>query len=410
MSWKHPEREIYCARFIEKAKAIHGDKYDYSHVEYIDSQTKVRLICRIHGEFFIRPGGHINGHRCGCRKCGNEKIRLALADTQDSFLERARKIHGDRYDYSKTVYTVAPRKIIIICRKHGEFEIPAFKHVMDNHTGCLICGREERAIEARTTQEEFISRAKKTHGEGVYNYDDIKFVRMEENIDVICPKHGPFEISSWKFANRCGCPTCGRERGAKSKRYTTERFVKRCRKRYGDRFDYSLTEYREMTDKVTVSCVKHGPFQILPMQHIQPNGEGGCLKCARESLVGFTRIGFVKSTKKNKRVGRLYFVKCFYRGVRFLKIGITNRPIEKRFTAIWNAELIREFAGDPALVWDLEKLLHSRCKHLLFDTGLQFQGRTECYAIDKVDEILKIWDENVPPTPNPDDSQEKVGE
>ena len=89
--------------FIERAKKIHGDKYDYSKVEYVASQKKVCVICPIHGEFWIRPNDHLNGH--GCKKCAIENRVKKNKCTTSLFIEKARQVHGDKYDYSKVDYS-----------------------------------------------------------------------------------------------------------------------------------------------------------------------------------------------------------------------------------------------------------------------------------------------------------------
>ena len=101
-------------KFIEKAKAIHGDRYDYSKVEYSNNRTKVCIICPVHGEFWQTPHTHLQG--CGCPACYGTKKR-----TKEEFVEEARKIHGDRYDYSRVEYINNKTPVCIICPEHGEF-------------------------------------------------------------------------------------------------------------------------------------------------------------------------------------------------------------------------------------------------------------------------------------------------
>jgi hypothetical protein len=116
-------------KVIFKFKQIHGDKYDYSLVEYENNLTPVKIICPIHGEFLQTPKSH---KKCGCPKCGNN-IKL----TTEQFIEKARKIHGDKFDYSLVEYVNARTKIKIICKKHGIFE-----QTPDNHykyIGCPKC-------------------------------------------------------------------------------------------------------------------------------------------------------------------------------------------------------------------------------------------------------------------------------
>lgn len=106
--------------FIFKSKKIHDNKYDYSKVEYKDCKTKVCIICPEHGEFFVTPDKHIN-RKQGCNKCTIERIKLLNRNTTEEFIEKAKKIHGDKYDYSKVEYVNNKTKVCIICPIHGEF-------------------------------------------------------------------------------------------------------------------------------------------------------------------------------------------------------------------------------------------------------------------------------------------------
>ena len=116
--------------FIERSANIHGGKYDYSKVEYKNTDTKVRIICPIHGEFWQTPHHHLRG--IGCPVCGSKTY-----DT-DEFVRRAKETHGDTYDYSKTVYMGKRNKVTIICQEHGEFTQLPLNHIRGN--GCPECG------------------------------------------------------------------------------------------------------------------------------------------------------------------------------------------------------------------------------------------------------------------------------
>lgn len=117
--------------FIEKAKQIHGNKYDYSLVDYKNNSTKVKIICPVHGIFEQEPRVHIN-NKSGCPECGGTK----KSNTED-FIKKARKVHGDKYDYSKVKYKNARTHVTIICPKHGEFSITPDNHLRGK--GCAKC-------------------------------------------------------------------------------------------------------------------------------------------------------------------------------------------------------------------------------------------------------------------------------
>jgi hypothetical protein len=116
--------------FIEKAIEKHGDTYDYSLVDYVNSSTKVKIICKEHGKFEQIPNSHLLGK--GCITCSGR-----YQYTNDDFINKSIETHGYKYNYSKVNYKTNKIKVIIICKEHGEFEqIP--KQHMKGH-GCPKC-------------------------------------------------------------------------------------------------------------------------------------------------------------------------------------------------------------------------------------------------------------------------------
>ena len=194
-------RKLTTEEFIKKAKEIHRDKYDYSKAEYSGSKIKICIICPKHGEFWQIPNAHLNGQ--GCPECSNTK-KL----TTEEFIKRAKKIHGDKYDYSKVKYSTNHKKICIICPKHGEFWQQPSDHL--NGHGCRKCLLDKLPNIKKLTTEEFIKRAKKIHGDK-YDYSKVKYINSKTAVCIICPKHGEF----WQIPNyhlsKCGCQKCAEE-------------------------------------------------------------------------------------------------------------------------------------------------------------------------------------------------------
>ena len=122
--------------FIEDAKKIHGDKYDYSKVEYKGNKIKVCIICPEHGEFWQAPNNHLSSKE-GCPKCSNIFNGLKKRLCVNEFVSRAKKVHGDKYDYSKVEYINCATKVCIICPQHGEFWQTPNCHL--NGHGCPTC-------------------------------------------------------------------------------------------------------------------------------------------------------------------------------------------------------------------------------------------------------------------------------
>ena len=131
-------QKLTTEEFIKKAREVHGDKYNYSKVEYVNSTTKVCIICPKHGEFWQRPNLHLQ--KKGCPKCGRARIATSSSKSPEQFLQDAKKIHGTKYDYSKTEYVNWQTKVVIICPIHGEFSQSPSSHIHGN--GCPKCGKE----------------------------------------------------------------------------------------------------------------------------------------------------------------------------------------------------------------------------------------------------------------------------
>jgi len=128
-------KKITTNDFIERAIKKHKDKYNYSKVNYSHSHKHVIIICKIHGDFSQRASSHLYG--LGCEKCGKLVGIEKKTKSNEHFIKKSRKKHGNYYDYSKVVYTHCKRKVIIICPKHGDFSQVAQDHSRGN--GCPTC-------------------------------------------------------------------------------------------------------------------------------------------------------------------------------------------------------------------------------------------------------------------------------
>ena len=189
--------------FIERAREIHGDKYDYSKVEYVNSCTKVCIICPVHGEFWQEPSSHIRGN--GCPKCGFKTGSGKRTKSTDYFISEAKRIHGNRYDYSKVKYINAHTKVCIICPVHGEFWQEPSNHL--NSNGCYSCGRDNFAKTHNKSVDCFISEAKQIHGDR-YDYSKVEYKNALTAVCIICPVHGEFWQRPIEHLRGCGCPVC----------------------------------------------------------------------------------------------------------------------------------------------------------------------------------------------------------
>ena len=189
--------------WIEEAKKIHKNKYDYSKVEYVNNKTDVCIICPEHGEFWQTPNTHLKGSKCP--KCANIQNGDRIRDNAESFIKKAKKIHGDKYDYSKVEYIDSHTKVCIICPEHGEFwQIPN-SHLRGS--GCPICGQINRTKTKTLPLNEFIIKAFLVHGDK-YDYSKVEYVNAKTKVCIMCPKHGEFWQTPDDHLRGKGCPKC----------------------------------------------------------------------------------------------------------------------------------------------------------------------------------------------------------
>ena len=258
--------------FIEKAREVHGAKYDYSKAEYIDKATKVCIICPEHGEFWQTAHQHVN-RKCECRKCADKK-RAVPKITTEEWIDRARDVHGNKYDYSKAEYVNQNEKLCIICPEHGEFWQTPTAHTFLKE-GCPKCSGKYVM-----TNEEWIEKARGIHG-NKYDYSKTVFTRARDKVCIICPEHGEFWQVAYSHLEGYGCKKCAISQLADKRRKSKEKFIEDARKIHGDKYDYSKVEYKNAYTKVCIICPEHGEFWQSPTGHIA--NRHSCPECKLKS-------------------------------------------------------------------------------------------------------------------------------
>lgn len=190
------------SRFLEEAAKTHNGKYDYSKVVFGGLNKKVRILCPVHGEFLQSPAHHIN-RKQGCPDCAGTK-----KGTKEKFIEKARKIHGNKYIYDKVVYKTTHTNVIITCPIHGDFEQTPANHTHKNNPqGCYLCtGRK------KWSRDRFVNEATKVH-KGEYDYTNVVWNGLKEKVEIICPFHGLFKQLPVVHLNGSGCQRCLSSKG-----------------------------------------------------------------------------------------------------------------------------------------------------------------------------------------------------
>jgi very-short-patch-repair endonuclease len=243
--------------FIEHARKVHGDRYDYEKVVYTGAKEKVCITCKIHGDFWQQPQNHKLGK--GCPSC----VGLRRYDAE-LIIERARKMYGDKFDCSGVKVGNRSSVIEIRCPSHGVFRIMA-TNFLKGEAECSECDRESRC-------REFIERAKIVHG-GIYDYSNVKYVRSGLKVEIICKKHGIFRQIARSHLNGSGCFECFRANMS----LTKEDFVRKAMVVHGSKYDYGRSEYVNCNQKIAIVCPKHGVFLQLPFHHLYGYG---CQRCS----------------------------------------------------------------------------------------------------------------------------------
>lgn len=337
--------------FVSRAVKVHGDKYDYSLVDFKHSQQNINIVCTVHGVFSQKPWNHINGTSCpACSK--TERV-------------------------GKTTYTF---KEELMCSKHQKL-YPA-------STGCVDC----KAVVAERNMVEFLEKARDVHADK-YDYSKVEFTLMKDRITIICPHHGEFEQQVALHLQGNNCAACAYKLLTK----TTEEFVDQAKEKHGEFYDYSEVEYVYCYDKVKIKCPNHGDFYQKPSSHL--NGQG-CTRCAGESRALKQHWNYIKRCELNPELaqseGTLYLLEMFHENETFLKIGISSdfnkrigRYREERISFNILSE-VKSTAIQTAM-WERDILKDIREQGFKYIPEVSFKGWTECAAIENKDYILELF-------------------
>lgn len=237
--------------FIEKARKIHGDKYDYSLVDYKNNKTKVKIICKLHGVFLQTPDSHLRGR--GCPKCGRlKRVDNKIKNQWKETLKKLNEIYN--YDFSNSVYINARKKIKFVCALHGE--VKQRPNDLLNGHGCPICGIEKRNIDRKLTIEEIKQRSIENHGD-VWDFLNNEYKNIYSNIKVRCKVCGKI---NYKPAYRIiygKCCYCSESQGERAVRlyleklgirYFQEHTFKDCKYKKELPFDFYLPDYNTVIE------------------------------------------------------------------------------------------------------------------------------------------------------------------
>lgn len=276
--------------FIEDCNKKHNNKYGYSQVMFINNKSMLDIECFKHGFFRQRAANHLRGD--GCPKCANERVGLSNKSDTQTFINNSRLIFGNFYDYSKTIYVTAIKKVTITCPIHGDFEQTPNSHLSGH--GCKKCSSEKNGKIATTSNEIFILNSQKIHN-GFYSYPNCNYLGAKYKLKIECPIHGEFEQTGTKHLSGQGCPKC--KGGIK---LTQEEIIKRGIEIHGDKYGYDKVKYVNINTKINILCKKHNEYFLQsPNNHLRGDG---CPKCGLEKMVNQKRLKDIEVLNKIKEI------------------------------------------------------------------------------------------------------------
>ena len=296
---------------------------------------------------------------------------------RDSMILRCTGKHGDRYDYSDTIFGNKSTVLKVICSDHGEFCVTQGAHLHSSKpSGCPRCSGKV------ITTEDFITKALNVHGD-TYDYHKTEYVKATSKVTITCREHGDFQQSPTdhirvKAGRRpSGCRLCGFRKISEARKDPTPMFISKSIGIHGSKYDYSKVVYSGSRRDVEIVCPDHGSFHQRPSRHIQGSG---CPKCSSK---GYFCEGFFKSHPEYKdREAIRYIVKMSLGDESFYKVGITTTSVPTRFASenhevetidILNGTLYECFIDEQEILSKNAEFKYTPCNSLT-------AGNTECLS------------------------------
>jgi len=258
--------------WVSLAIELHGNKYDYSKVAFINSKTPVTVICKIHGAWQCQPSLHTSKTKQrGCPICGGSQKK-----TTEQFVQEATAKHGGAYDYSQTEYVNSHTNVKILCPLHGLFNQSPTSHL--TKSGCPDCSKLKRLEADRQKSVDSIQKRllEKTSG-GVQMVEET-FIKINAEAAFVCEKHGKFtRVVNTALYNPNTCLECFKESDSSNIREQLDVELN-LNKKLKDGITYEPFKYvGSKKTSIKFNCPAHGQWSVL-YGAIVRNGVN-CPKC-----------------------------------------------------------------------------------------------------------------------------------
>jgi len=233
----------------------------------------------------------------------------------------------------------------------------------------------------KLTQQEVIERLAKVHG-SIYDYSKIKYINTRTKLKIFCKKHGEFEQLYKVHSSGSGCPKCANE----SKSSTTQQFIEKSKLIHGDKYDYSLVDYKGSFKEVKIVCKEHGIFKQSPHVHLSGSICKKCSDSNRKIPSIWKYSDWIKAANTSKKFDsfKVYILKCTGNNEEFYKIGKTFTTVDYRFKSKvqmpYKYKIIKIYENKARETCRLEKQLQKQNKQFKYVPNIWFGSVNECFS------------------------------
>lgn len=363
--------------FVEEAREIHGELYDYIEESYKNMTKKMVIICKKDGHkpFPQVPDSHLRG--CGCPTCADEltgeRSKLKYDEVKHRLNENSKE-NNTTVSFKKEEYKGVNAELIIKCSKHGDQEPRLVNSMFRDTHPCLKCTSEilGRLVEKRSTKS--VIQYLNEKFDSKYKIYDFKYEDKRTIVTLNCPieEHGDFsfQVDSMYISN--GCSKCRREEsqanrtaGVRKHNESTrksreKKWIEEVKVKHDGFYDYTLVHYVTARLSVDIICPNHNIIPQKPDAH----KKSGCRLCADEDLKGkYSKKYFDDYPDRKKLNATLYYIKFTYKEEIFYKVGITTTSINGRFGTIdkniINIDVMKTLSTTLYNAWELEEVIQN---------------------------------------------------
>lgn len=318
---------------------------------------------------------------------------MSKSANTENFINKAKKVHNNKYDYSLVEYINAKEKIIITCSLHSNFLQSPNKHLVGR--GCPKCAYLNKSVLRTYTKEQFVEKANKVHN-FKYDYSLVDYKGVNEKVKIICPIHKVFKQNPDVHLQRKGCKKCSNDKLASERKSTLDEFIKKANNVHLCKYNYSHTNYKNCKTKISIICKDHGKFEQTPLNHLSGQNCPVCadikrLEYKKENFIGWSYSNWEKAGLKSKYFDsfKVYILRCWNDDEEFYKIGKTFRMVSARYhnkkELSYKYEMLKEFIGEAKEISELEQKLKNQNKEYLYLPKIHFEGKSECfYNLEKL--------------------------